>query len=62
MPPYLTISEAALLLGVCPKTLRRWDRAGFFKPAFRTAGQHRRYDLVHIKAFTNAHRPSLAAR
>ncbi|MHA1652052.1 MAG: MerR family transcriptional regulator [Candidatus Helarchaeota archaeon] len=62
MPPYITISEAARLLGVCPKTLRRWDRAGLFKPAFRTAGQYRRYDLIHIKAFTNANRALNAAQ
>ncbi|HUX99235.1 MAG TPA: helix-turn-helix domain-containing protein [Candidatus Deferrimicrobium sp.] len=28
MTPLYRVSEAARLLGVCPKTLRRWDRAG----------------------------------
>ena len=62
MPPFLTISEAARLLGVCPKTLRRWDATGLFKPTFRAAGQHRQYDYHQIKAFTNANKPSSAAR
>jgi putative resolvase len=51
MPPILSISEAANLLGVCSKTLRRWDRAGFFPPAFRTLGNHRRYSLAQIHTF-----------
>ncbi|MFX1293759.1 MAG: IS607 family transposase [Promethearchaeota archaeon] len=41
---YISIGIAANLLGVCPKTLRRWDRAGKLRPAFRTLGNHRRYD------------------
>jgi predicted site-specific integrase-resolvase len=49
MPPYLCISEAARYLGVCPKTLRRWDAANRVKPAFRTLGAHRRYDLAVLK-------------
>ena len=51
MPPFLTISEAACLLGAFPKTLRRWDAAGLFKPIFRTLEHHRRYDYHQIKAF-----------
>jgi len=49
MPPFLTISDTARYLGVCPKTLRRWDAANLLKPAFRTLGAHRRYDLAFIK-------------
>lgn len=41
----LPIGAAAAALGVCPKTLRRWDAAGTFRPAYRTPGGHRRYDL-----------------
>lgn len=41
---YISIGIASNLLGVCPKTLRRWDRAGKLRPAFRTLGNHRRYD------------------
>ena len=29
---YLTVKEAAALLGVSTKTLRNWDRAGKFRP------------------------------
>ena len=29
---YLTVSEAAELLGVSPGTLRNWDRTGKLKP------------------------------
>ena len=49
MPPYLTISEAAHFLGVCSKTLHRWDAANLVKPTFRTLGAHRRYDLAALK-------------
>jgi len=45
---YLSIGEAAGLLGVCAKTLRRWDKRGVLKPAYRTAGFHRRYDRLAI--------------
>ncbi|MFX1297324.1 MAG: MerR family DNA-binding transcriptional regulator [Promethearchaeota archaeon] len=41
---YLSIGIASHLLEVCPKTLRRWDRAGKLRPAFRTLGNHRQYD------------------
>jgi hypothetical protein len=39
----LRISEAAIRLGVCVKTLRRWEAAGILQPR-RTVGSHRRYD------------------
>lgn len=45
----LTIKEASLLLGVCCKTLRRWDKNNYLKPKYRTKGDHRRYDLNDIK-------------
>jgi predicted site-specific integrase-resolvase len=53
MPNYISISLTATILGVCTKTIRRWDLSGVLKPAFRTAGNHRRYDLSNIKAFLN---------
>jgi len=40
----LAIGAIAAMLDVSTKTLRRWDKAGTIKPAFRTAGNHRRYD------------------
>ncbi|MHA1284592.1 MAG: IS607 family transposase [Promethearchaeota archaeon] len=44
----MSIGEAAGVLGVCTKTLRRWDKRGILKPSFRTAGLHRRYDRRDI--------------
>jgi putative resolvase len=41
---YLAIGVVASMLGVCTKTLRRWDKAGTLQPIFRTPGNHRRYD------------------
>ncbi len=43
--------KAAQILGVCAETLRRWDRAGKFKPAFKTVGGERRYTEEQLKAF-----------
>ncbi len=45
---FLSMGEAAGVLGVCTKTLRRWDKRGILKPAYRTAGLHRRYDRRDI--------------
>lgn len=41
---FLSIGQAALLIGVCTKSLRRWDEKGVLKSDFRTKGNHRRYD------------------
>ena len=43
----LTIQEAADLLGVTPKTLRRWEDDGKLVPE-RTEGGHRRYDVAQL--------------
>ncbi|MHA1274650.1 MAG: IS607 family transposase [Promethearchaeota archaeon] len=60
---YLSIGEAAGLLGVCTKTLRRWDKRGVLKPAFRTAGLHRRYDRLDIaKVLKNGFRGEVRKR
>lgn len=48
---YISSGIASHLLGVCPKTLRRWDRAGKLRPAFRTLGNHRRYDRQLVLAW-----------
>ena len=39
---FVAIGDAASILSVCVKTLRRWDKRGKLKPAFRTAGGTRR--------------------
>ena len=49
---YFSIGEAALALGVCTKTLRRWESKQQLSPRFRTAGAHRRYaqeDIERLK-------------
>ena len=46
----LTIQEAAKILGVSTKTLRRWDKAGTLIPT-RTQGNQRRYTKEQIVAF-----------
>ena len=40
---YFSVSEAGFLLGVCPTTIRRWDKLGKIK-CIRTLGGHRRID------------------
>ena len=53
MNKFLTIGEAAKLLGVSTQTLRRWERTGRIQPPERTSGGQRRYDLQSIKGRTN---------
>ncbi|QBQ54306.1 MerR family transcriptional regulator [Nitrosococcus wardiae] len=40
---YLTISEAAMFLGVSIETLRNWDRQNKFKPARHPLNGYRLY-------------------
>jgi len=47
---YLSIGQAADMIGVSVSTLRRWEFEGKFYPDFRTCGAHRRYSLARIKA------------
>ena len=44
MNRYISIGEAAQILGVSVSTLRRWDREGKVS-SVRTSGNQRRYDL-----------------
>ncbi len=46
----LAIGAVASMLGVSTRTLRRWDAAGGLRPAFRIAGNHRRYDRHAVVA------------
>jgi len=46
----LSIGQVAPLIGVCTKTLRRWDIKGIFKAVMRTKGNHRRYDRKQVLA------------
>src|SRR5258708_5399609 len=43
-----TIQEVSTLIGVSPKTLRRWEQTGKIKP-IRTVGNQRRYRIEDIK-------------
>ena len=47
---YLSIGEAAALLGVATSTLRRWEVEGRLLPSFRTPGGHRRYAYPDLQA------------
>jgi predicted site-specific integrase-resolvase len=46
----VAISIAALICGVCPKTLRRWETQGVIMPG-RTVGGHRRYSRSALLDF-----------
>ncbi|HSA84272.1 MAG TPA: MerR family DNA-binding transcriptional regulator, partial [Patescibacteria group bacterium] len=48
---FFTINEAAKLLGVSIKTLRRWETKGLIAP-IRTVGNQRRYEVEAIYALT----------
>ena len=45
---FVSIGEAASIIGVSVSTLRRWEKEKRFDPAFRTQGNHRRYDIEQI--------------
>lgn len=55
---HVSISIAASIIGVCPKTLRRWDASGIFRATFRTPGNHRRYDVNIVRSFKKRASPS----
>jgi len=46
----VTIAKAGEVLGVCTKTLRRWEKKGLINP-IRTLGNHRRYDSDALLRF-----------
>ena len=48
MKAILRIGEAAHLIGVSTKTIRRWDKASKIS-CFRTVGNHRRIKLIEIQ-------------
>jgi MerR family copper efflux transcriptional regulator len=47
---YLTIREAANLVGVSPSTLRAWDRAGKLKAARNPMNHYRLYRREDVEA------------
>ncbi len=48
MNKFLSIHQAAELLGVSTQTLRRWEREKKITPAHRTEGNQRRYDPAQL--------------
>lgn len=46
---YVSIGEAAEMIGVSISTLRRWENEGHLLPDFRTKGGHRRYSVNRIR-------------
>ena len=48
---YLTIKEAAEMIGVSPLTLRNWDRDGKLKASRNPINNYRLYKLEDIRAF-----------
>ncbi|MCB9760803.1 MAG: MerR family DNA-binding transcriptional regulator [Alphaproteobacteria bacterium] len=51
MPDLLRISEAAALLGVSPRTLRRWDQSGKLRPVRHPVSGYRLYPRSQLTAF-----------
>ena len=50
LDPTLTLSETAVLLRVCPTTVRRYTKRGVLK-CFRTPGNQRRFRLSDVLDF-----------
>jgi len=50
LDPVLTLEEAAILLDVCPTTVRRYTNRGVLK-CYRTPGNQRRFRLSEILSF-----------
>lgn len=48
---YLTIKDAAEILGVCEMTLRRWDKAKKLMSYRHPANKYRLYKKPELKAF-----------
>src|SRR4051794_9427725 len=50
VPEYLTVGEAAAILGVSPWTLRNWDKAGRLKPRRHPKNGYRIYRHEDLQA------------
>lgn len=48
---FLTVTQAAQVLGVCPKTLKNWDRANKLKPLRHPVNAYRLYRREDLEAF-----------
>ena len=47
LAPMFSTGLAAMIIGVCPKTLQRWEKRGMITPK-RTLGGHRRYSMADL--------------
>ena len=47
-----SVAQTARRLGVCTKTIRRWDTKGFIH-CIRTPGNHRRISLTEVNRLLN---------
>ena len=55
---YLSIGEAAAVIGVAVSTLRRWESECRFLPSYRTPGGHRRYAWLALQSLIKPnHKP-----
>lgn len=56
---FLTVKQAANILGICTETLRRWDRSGKLKSFRHPLNGYRLYlgtDLTHfLNSFQEGH-------
>lgn len=50
MRSFLTVSEAAALLGVSASTIRNWDRSGKVKAIRHPINNYRLYDRYELQA------------
>jgi excisionase family DNA binding protein len=46
---YLTVKQAAAILGVCASTLRNWDRSGKLKPHRHPMNGYRLYRAAELE-------------
>ncbi|MBI3631695.1 MAG: MerR family transcriptional regulator [Candidatus Staskawiczbacteria bacterium] len=51
---YLSIKQAAAVIGVTPLTLRNWDRDGKLQPYRNPINNYRYYRVDQIEAFLRA--------
>jgi len=58
LDPTLTLDETALMLDVCPATVRRYTNRGIL-PHERSKGNQRRFKLSSVLAFMEANRHEL---
>ncbi|MCA1947872.1 MAG: helix-turn-helix domain-containing protein [Armatimonadetes bacterium] len=60
--PFLTIAQAARLLGVSASTLRNWDRTGKLKPRRHPMNRYRVYDRAELERLKSKIEGSHASR